>query len=71
MIEGKGEKPDITKMVVTVEFTKKKKKVKGQMVAVNAKFEIPLQEWIKKTPEQQDDYIRQHTKESTIDYKIV
>jgi hypothetical protein len=60
-------KHDITKIVITVGF--KAKDAKGK--PVGGKFPVSLQQWIKKTPEQQDAYVAQHTKHRVIEHNVI
>ena len=61
------QKADITKMVVTVEFSSKARN--GRIV--KAKFPVSLQGWIKMTPEEQNDYVAQHTKNTVINHDVI
>lgn len=63
-------KQDISKTVITVSVTAKIKR-KNKESVVKTTFPVSLQQWIKKSPEEQKDYAEQHVTEGKfIDYEV-
>lgn len=60
-------KADITKTVIKIEYVSQASNGKKFV----RQFPVNLQRWIQKTPEQQDNYVAQHTKGKIIEYNVL
>lgn len=60
-------KTDITKTIIKVKYTFKDRR--GVLRA--STFPHNLQKWIQKTPEQQEKYVAQHTKNKIITFDVI
>ena len=60
------QKADVTKMIIKVKFSYKDRRGRRR----EGTFPTSLQRWIQKSPEEQERYVAQHTKNKVLTYNI-